>query len=39
VVRLRRVSTQASWLMVPTWLWVSFAGVLNLATVVLNPAA
>ena len=39
VVRLRRVSTQASWLMVPTWLWVSFAGALNLATVVLNPAA
>ncbi|MEY2777237.1 MAG: hypothetical protein RLY30_1335 [Pseudomonadota bacterium] len=38
VVRLRRLSVQASWLMLPTWLWVSFAGALNLATVVLNAA-
>jgi len=38
VVRLRQISTRASWLMLPTWLWVSFAGALNLATVVLNSA-
>jgi tryptophan-rich sensory protein len=37
VIRLRPISVRASWLMVPTWLWVSFAGLLNAATVVLNP--
>ncbi|CAM8651367.1 COG3476 Tryptophan-rich sensory protein (mitochondrial benzodiazepine receptor homolog) [Burkholderiales bacterium] len=38
VVRLRILSVKASWLMAPTWAWISFAGVLNAATVMLNPA-
>jgi tryptophan-rich sensory protein len=37
VLRLRPISMKASWLMVPTWIWVSFAALLNAATVVLNP--
>jgi tryptophan-rich sensory protein len=34
---LRRYSPRAAWLLMPYLLWVSFAGVLNDAVVVLNP--
>jgi translocator protein len=35
---IRRYAPGAAWLLVPYLLWVTFAGVLNLAVVRLNPA-
>lgn len=32
-----RVSKAAAWLMVPYLLWVTFAGVMNFAVVIMNP--
>lgn len=31
-----RISRAAGWLMVPYWLWITFAGYLNLAVLLLN---
>ena len=37
IVVLRPISRTASWLLVPYLAWVTFAGILNLAIVRLNP--
>jgi tryptophan-rich sensory protein len=34
---MRPISPRASWLLVPYLAWVTFAGILNLAVVRLNP--
>jgi translocator protein len=36
VVTFHRISRPAAWLMVPYWVWVSFAAALNLAIWRLN---
>jgi len=36
VVMFRRVSRPAAWLLVPYWLWVTYATALNAAIVALN---
>jgi translocator protein len=36
LVGLRQASVMASWLIVPYFIWVSFAALLNLAIVKLN---
>jgi translocator protein len=37
LIFFRRISTAAGWLMVPYWLWVSFATALNFALWKMNP--
>ena len=37
IIKFRRISVAAAWLMLPYILWVTFAAVLNYSIVVLNP--
>jgi tryptophan-rich sensory protein len=37
IIAMRPISPRASWLLVPYLAWVTFAGILNLAVVRLNP--